>query len=247
MSEATLAFAAPVPRDKLNPKEVSPVDKKEVGLVEIDFSPLPSLKGEVDYRLKLLIKFENVKGTTEAKYKIGAGADSDTIINLIQTSLPMVEMEQVGAKLIVKGYEGHRVLKVEVQVEGIPKKHTPTVRRLPDEKKPKPKEVGPVEIDFSPLPKEAPVDYRLKLSIVCEGNTGLDLTTYKIGARTSPGGILSLVLISLPDGFDAKSVGSNRLVVKGYKGNQVVKVDVKVEGIPKKHTPTVRRLPQKKK
>lgn len=113
--------------------------------------------------------------------------------------------------------------------------------------KPKPKEVGPVEINFSPLPKEAPVDYRLKLSIDCENGTGLAQSTYKIGAGTDPCSVLTLVKASLPDGFDTEVVGFNQLIIKGYKGNRVVKVDIKIEGIPQNHTPTVRRLPDKKK
>lgn len=127
VSGAMLTFAAPVPRPKPKPKEVGPM--------QIDFSPLPGAAGQVDYRLKLTMEFENVKGTTEAKFKIGAGTDPDSIINLIQASLSTVDMEQTSANLLIKGYRGHRVLRLEVQVEGIPQKHKPTVRRLPDEKK----------------------------------------------------------------------------------------------------------------
>lgn len=118
---------------------------------------------------------------------------------------------------------------------------------------PKPKkEVGPVEIDFSPM--EGVMSFTITLTIEFENDQKLDKQR-AIGEDDAPYRALH-IRISCQEALkgakiDCESVNDDaKLVIKGYKGNGVLKVEIEAKDkngeLPKAKQPKVRRLPQKK-
>jgi hypothetical protein len=108
------------------------------------------------------------------------------------------------------------------------------------------KEVGPLEIDFSPLPAKGTDDYKLHVVIETENGTRFK-ETYNIGAGTTATGIRDLIKASIPAGWKVQSIGDARLLIEGYKDSQVSKCDLKAEGVPATNAPVVRRPAKKEK
>lgn len=113
---------------------------------------------------------------------------------------------------------------------------------------PKPKGVGPVEIDFAPLPGlEGNVDFSITLAVETENGSGLAKTEYEIGAHTTQNTIRLLIKASLPEGWDVETEGLTKLILKSYKKSLVAKVDIRIEGLGKNGPkPTVKWLGKKK-
>src|SRR5215831_17848557 len=84
------------------------------------------------------------------------------------------------------------------------------------------KEVGPLEIDFSPVLTEGTDDYKVHVMIETEGGTTFK-ATYNIAVGTTATGVRDLIKASMPAGWKAKPVGDTRLRIEGYKDSQISK------------------------
>ncbi len=108
-------------------------------------------------------------------------------------------------------------------------------------------EVGPVEIDFAPLPEEAPgdnlLDYSIKLVIRCADGSSYKQTFTVKGKIFSVGALRDTVNNDLAiDGWTVKKVGDKKLVVEGYKESQVKTLEVSAEKLTKESIPTTKRV-----
>ncbi len=103
---------------------------------------------------------------------------------------------------------------------------------------PKPKP-GPKVVDFSPLIGCA--KFSIFLTAHFEKGTKIEnLETEVDGPVDTPESILLCLQASLGDHFDIEVLGNSQLVIKGFKGKGVLKVEVKTPTLPKANQPTVR-------
>lgn len=129
MGIATLSGAAdqPAAEEKLGPRL-------------IDFSPLQEVGGKVEYKVRILIENSN-NPTNRVKegYNVGKNCSVRVVLLTIKTSLEGIcSLEEVGeTKLVIKDFKGFPITKVEVRVEGIDKKLTPSVKLLAKKAAPK--------------------------------------------------------------------------------------------------------------
>jgi hypothetical protein len=101
--------------------------------------------------------------------------------------------------------------------------------------------IGPVEVDFSRLPNSSGKDYHLYLTFETEDGTWFR-ETYTVGAGTQAGGVRDLVVVSIPGGWKVETVGATKLILRGYKRSPLTWIGISVPELPKKATPTLRRL-----
>lgn len=108
----------------------------------------------------------------------------------------------------------------------------------------KPKEVKPVEIDFSPLPGIEQVDqYKIHLTVRAESGVGFE-DTFTI-ERTPVSSVRNFVKRSMQTvDWKVTTLGDDKLLIEGHRGSPVRSVDIKVEGLPSAKTPVVRGLPK---
>jgi hypothetical protein len=111
-------------------------------------------------------------------------------------------------------------------------------------------EVGPVEIDFSPLPEKAvgnnPTDYELDVVIRCKDGSTFKtrVTVVRLGLTAET--VRDLVKASLQlDGWTVREVEKKRLVVEGCKDSPVK--TVQITGISKDWLPTTKRIKEEDK
>lgn len=109
--------------------------KEDDGPVEIDFTPLPGMGDQTEYRLHLTLKDASGEGLAQG-YKIGANTDPVDVAELVLGSLPDgFQAKRDGAKLIVTSFSDKPIKTVTVKAEGLPKGfNPPKVRRLPKKK-----------------------------------------------------------------------------------------------------------------
>ncbi len=109
---------------------------------------------------------------------------------------------------------------------------------------PQVEEIGPKEIDFSPLLTLK--SGRYKIAVQCEAGVDRYSQVFDIDARTTVLGVRDLVRSSFEaGGWDVKPVGDDKLIINGTKKNGVRKVAVQLDpnglkGLSKDDTPTVR-------
>jgi hypothetical protein len=111
--------------------------KDEDGPIEIDFSSLPGMGADVEYKVRLTLQIADGSGMKGQGYNIGKNTNPKDVAELIQRSLSKkFEAERDGAKLIVKSFDGKPITKVEVKVFGLPQDAKgPTAKRLPKKDK----------------------------------------------------------------------------------------------------------------
>ncbi len=103
-------------------------------------------------------------------------------------------------------------------------------------------EVGPVEIDFSPLAGSEDTKYKLHIVVRTENGA-----TYKESFTTDGievAGMRNIVRASLESasGWKLKAVGNDKIVIEGHNDSLVHTVDIRVEGLLPNMAPTARRI-----
>ena len=102
----------------------------------IDYSPLV---GCSDFSVFLTVHFENGTRIDNLETEVGGKVDSpERILRTLEASLSHFDVEVVGdSKLVIKGFKGKGVSKVEVKAPRLPKANQPTVRPWGGSKKSK--------------------------------------------------------------------------------------------------------------
>jgi hypothetical protein len=106
---------------------------------------------------------------------------------------------------------------------------------------------GAYEIDFSPLPGlEGTTEY--KLHIVTHARSGIIYKETFTIEGVSAKSVRDTIKRSYESvDWSVRAEGDTRLTVEGLNGSPVVKMEVKVEGLPENRTPKVKRLEKKEK
>jgi hypothetical protein len=109
-------------------------------------------------------------------------------------------------------------------------------------------EVGPMEIDFAPLPGPKDADqYKIHLVVLTANGTKFK-DTFTIGRGFTAEDVRDFVKRGVAGaGWTVKALGNTGLVIEGYKDSEIRSVEIKTEGLTTGSEPTVTRVPKKEK
>ncbi len=117
---------------------------------------------------------------------------------------------------------------------------------LAQDAQPKEKQVGPREIDFTPMAKEDIGSGRIELRLIAAAEDGEKFDqTYVVGglSRAQVRGLLSRQLKSV--GWDGEEDGPDKVIVKGHKEKGATSLEITLSGLPAGNKPTVKPVEKK--